>query len=61
MVCLRIYTCKPCSFECQNQTDILTPDAFQIPSFTSHLHTEYSFLGGAVRMRELMKNTAEFG
>src|SRR5436190_5570537 len=25
-----------------------------------HLHTEYSFLDGAVRMKELMKKTAEF-
>lgn len=26
-----------------------------------HLHTEYSFLDGAVRMKELMKKAAEFG
>ena len=25
-----------------------------------HLHTEYSFLDGAVRMKELMKKAAEF-
>src|SRR5436853_7740648 len=26
-----------------------------------HLHTEYSFLDGAVRMKELMKKAKEFG